>query len=421
MLRRNFVSHFDLAALVCLLFLLTQGMQLRASGQQPGEDPRVRAFRLFDEHKLIEALPLLEKLSVDYPDDPVVFEKLGFALLAKTQMLKDEAERMATVHRARVALLRSRELGNDSNLLKAGLEGVEAMLANAGSKGPPPDKDVEAAMTEGEQAYVNGDLDKAAAAYQRGLKLNPQLYEAALFTGDMFFRKKDWDRAGEWFAKAIQINPNRETAYRYWGDSLMMGQNKREESRQKFVEAIVAEPYNRRSWVGLTQWGERYLVELAHPRIEPPADVSALKDNKVTVTIDPKTLGKTDDGSSAWMFYGITRAAWATSKFAKEYPREKYRHSLREEAEALSRVAEVVKEQVKKGEVKKLGAMIETLVKLYDDDMIEPFVLFAKANEGISQDYDAYRNANRDKLRRYLLDYVSSGNEPAPPRSVGML
>jgi tetratricopeptide (TPR) repeat protein len=410
MLKRNLASSFSLAAFVCLL-LLTQGIQLRVSGQQLTEGPRVRAFRLFDEHKLIEALPLLEKLSLDYPNDPVVFEKLGFALLAKTQTLKDDGERKTIVARARQALLRSQELGNDSELLKAGLEGVEALAASAGNKNKLSiNADAEAAMIEGEQAYVSGDLDKAAAAYQRALKLDPHLYEAALYTGDMFFRKKDWDRAGEWFAKAIELNPNRETAYRYWGDALMMGQEKKEESRLKFVEAIVAEPYNRRSWVGLTQWGERYRIALAHPLIEPPTGVSALKDNKITITIDPKSLDKTGDGSSAWMVYGITRAAWATSKFAKEYPGQKYRHSLREEAEALGRVAESVKQQVKDGNVKKLDAMIERVVKLYDDGMIEAFVLFAKANQGIAQDYDSYRSANRDKLRRYLLDYVSSGN-----------
>ena len=196
----------------------------------------------------------------------------------------------------------------------------------------------------GEAAFVKGDLDAALAAYQRALALDPKLYSAALFAGDMYFKKKEWDRSGEWFAKAIKINPDRETAYRYWGDALMMGQNKRDESRQKFADAVVAEPYNRRAWTGLFQWAQHYKVRLGHPRIEPPGSVSALENNKMTITIDPKSLEKTDDGSPAWMFYGLTRAAWASERFAKEYPNEKtYRHSLREEADALRSVAELVK------------------------------------------------------------------------------
>ena len=117
----------------------------------------------------------------------------------------------------------------------------------------------------------------------------------------------------------IAVNPDRETAYRYWGDALMMGQNKQEDSRQKFTDAIVAEPYNRRAWVGLTQWSQHYKIPLGHPRIEPPTSVSPLKDNKMTITID-ESVGKKEDGSAAWVVYGMSRAVWSTEKFAREFP-----------------------------------------------------------------------------------------------------
>lgn len=411
MLEQKFASRRGLTVAVCLLFLLTLGhsARLRAHGQQPAPDPeRARAFQLFDESKFIEALPLLERLNEAHPDDPAILEKLGFSLLASTRTVKDQGQRRLLISRSREALLRSQQLGNNSNLLKSALEAVA--VADGGKPAFSSKSEADAAMHEGEEAYVKGDLDKAAASYERALKLDPQLYEAALFAGDMYFKKKEWDRAGEWFAKAVQINSNRETAYRYWGDVLMMGQGKREDSRQKFADAIVAEPYNRRAWVGLLQWGEQYKVQLSHPRIEPPTGVSPLKDNKMTITIDPKSLEKTDDGSPAWMFYGLMRASWATEKFAKEFPNEKqYRHSLREEAEALSSVAVLVKQQQKEGKVKRLDPMLENLVKLHDAGLVEAFVLLARPDEGVAQDYDAYRRANRDKLRRYLLEYVSSG------------
>jgi hypothetical protein len=132
----------------------------------------------------------------------------------------------------------------------------------------------------------------------------------------------------------------------------------------------------------------------------------------MTITIDPKSLGK-DDGTSAWTVYGLARAAWTTNdneRFRKQYPNEKtYRHSLAEEAAALRMVVESVKQQTKEGKVKQLDPSLAELVKLSDDGLLEAFILFARVDEGIAQDYAEYRKANRDKLRRYIVEYVASG------------
>jgi hypothetical protein len=138
--------------------------------------------------------------------------------------------------------------------------------------------------------------------------------------------------------------------------------------------------------------------------------VSPLKDNKMTITVESKSVEDKADGSEAWIIYGLTRATWPTEKFAKEFPNEKnYRQSLREEAGALRSVAEHVKQQLKDGKIKQLDPMLERLVRLHDEGLIEAYVLFARANQGIAEDYPAYRKANRDKLRRYVLEYVSAG------------
>src|SRR5439155_17232066 len=132
----------------------------------------------------------------------------------------------------------------------------------------------EAAIREGEAAFVRGDLDQALAAYKRALESDPRLYDAALYAGDVEFKKASnstdpqyrsdhFDAAGVWFAKAIAIDVDRETAYRYWGDALE-AQGKINEARDKFVDAIVAQPYTRNSFVGLTQWATRHKVALGH-------------------------------------------------------------------------------------------------------------------------------------------------------------
>jgi len=403
----NLVCRLTYLSCLLITLLIAHGANAHAFGRQTGDDPeRTRAFQLFNESKFTEAVPLLEKLAAAYPADPEVLEKYGFALYASTKTVNDSQKRKVMIARAKEALLRSQQLGNDSNLLKAALEGVAAADSESAFS---RNKEAEALMHEGERAYVRGELDKATAAYTRAFALDPQLYEAPLFAGDMYFKKKEWDKAGEWFSKAIVVNPDRETAYRYWGDALMMGQNKQEDSRQKFADAIVAEPYNRRAWVGLTQWAQHYAVPLSHPHIVPPTSVSPVKDNKMTITVESKPVEDKADGSGAWISYGLSRATWPMERFAKEFPNEKnYRHSLPEEAGALRRVAEHVKQQQKDGKIKQLDSMLERLVKLYDAGLIEAYVLFARVDQGIAQDYPAYRKANRDKLRRYLLEYVSA-------------
>lgn len=392
------------------LFLLSVCVSagVYAQGTENYNAERQRAFQLINDSKFPEALPILEKLAATNSSDGQVMFGLGFARLVASKTIKDVAARKQARINARAALLRAQELGVKNELLEAVLNSL------------PPDgsgdevsyskiKEADEAMHEGEAFYSQGHLDKALAAYERALRLDPRLYEAALFAGDMYFKKGVMDKAGEWFARAIAINENRETAYRYWGDALL-AQGKMDEARAKFIEAVIAQPYDRISWSGLIKWAQQNQVQLAHPRIEPPADVSPLKDGKMTINLDPKIFENKDDGSAAWMMYGITRAAWATSKFAKEYPTEKtYRHSLREEAEALRMVATSVKQQETDKKIKTLNPALATLVKLNDEGLLESFVLLAKANASIARDYEAYRQANRDKLRRYLVEYVTSG------------
>jgi hypothetical protein len=212
------------------------------------------------------------------------------------------------------------------------------------------------------------------------------------------------DKAGEWFAKAIAIDPNRETAYRYWSDAYLLD-GKMTESRDKAIEAIIAEPYNRMSYIGLTQWAERNSVQLAHPKIEIPADISSSKQGEVNITLDPKLLSGAEDGSSAWLVYSITRASWRTGKFSKTFPKEKaYRHSLAEEVDALRMVIASVKADKK---VKKLDESLANLMKVNDAGLLEAYILLARADDGIAQDYEEYRKTNREKLRRYLTDFVA--------------
>jgi len=402
----------------CAALLLSAPVAAVTGTQDPSE--RQRALDLYESNNFAAALPLLEKLAISYPNDAIILSRLGFALYASSATEKDPAVRQQMRGRARTTLLRSRSLGDNSNLTTMALDALSA--PDASQLPFSSIQAAEAAMREGEAAFVRGDMDKAIAAYKRALEADPRLYDAALYAGDAEFKKgynstnpqyrsDHFDAAGVWFAKAIAIDPNRETAYRYWGDALD-AQGKSSDARDKFVDAIVAGPYDRRSYVGLTQWADRHKITLGHPRIDIASNATSGKPGEVNITIDPSALKSDDDGSAAWMMYGMVRALWLNKKdgsrsddFAKAYPNEPtYRHSLAEELAALRAVVEVVQSQMKEKKIKKLTPSLENLMKLSDAGLLEAYILFVRPDQGIVRDYAGYRKTNRDKLRRYWLD-----------------
>jgi tetratricopeptide (TPR) repeat protein len=400
--RPSFVAPL---VIIFAVALLAPAASLYAQGVVNYEAEKQRALKLLENSKATEALPILERLTQSNPEDGQAMFYFGFATLAQAQTLTDTNARRQSRIRARAAMLKARELGYKSPLLESILESIPA----DGGEEPKYSSNAEAdrAMREGEAAFVKGNLDAALVAYQRALEHDPKLYEAALFAGDMYFKKGQAIKAAEWYDRAIAIAPDRETAYRYSASPLMEA-GKLEEARSRYIEAVIAEPFNRLAWAGISRWAQAARVDLAHPKIDVPTSVTPLKDNKMTINISPDSLGK-DDGSAAWMMYGLARASWATEKFAKEFPNEKqYRHTLREEADALRMVVDSVRIQTKDKKIKTLDPSLAHLVKLQDEGLLEAYILFARVDEGIAQDYLEYRKTNRDKLRRYLREYVTA-------------
>jgi len=405
-----------LAAAALILFSLAPALAAQSAQADP---ERRRALELFEEKNFAEALPLLEKLATRYPDDGQVLARFGLTLFMHTISESDTPARQARRARSRAALVRATEIGFDDGVPKDLIGVIMAEVQPDGSDAPATNSkfssnaEADAAMRAGEAAFLKGDYDAALAAYARALALDPTVYEALLFSGDVMLQKGEFDKAGEWYARAIKLDPDRAQAYRYWGDTFMK-QSRLDDARDKYLDAVVASPYDRYTWEnGIFRWANAKSVRLGHPKIDVQQSVTPMKDNKMTITIDPKSMEKSDDGRAAWIWYGLKRASWTTNdyeKFRKEYPAEKtYRHSLREEADALRAVAEAVRKQQKEGKVKQLSGDLQLLVQLEEAGLLEAYVLFARPDEGIAHDYAEYRKANRDKLRRYLLDYLASG------------
>jgi len=379
------------------------------AGAQTGnayEAERKRAFQLCDESRYLEAIPILEKLTAATPSDTQVLEHLAVALVANAVMLQDAEAQKKMMQRARSLALRAKELGDNSALVQMLLEQVPEGGGPPGHTNYSTRPEANRAMQEGEEAFAKGDFDRAIAAYQRALQADPKLYEAPLYIGDAYYKKKETDTACEWYAKAVAIDPNREAAYRYWGDVLMRS-NRLAEARPKFIDAIIAEPYSRAPYRGLMLWAKAAGVTPAPPEIPVP-EYKPSATGGATITVDPDAAAR-KDGTEYWMVYQVMRAAWAKGPdlFRKAYPNEtQYRHSLREEAEAVGAVADLVAKDVRDAKVKQLNPALEKLLKLREGGLLEAYVLLARADDGIARDYPGYRAENREKLRRYLSEFV---------------
>ena len=370
-----------------------------------------QANTLYLQGKKLEALPLYEQLAKDHPTEWLYFERLADCLAAKSAQSDDTAEAMALRLRMREAAKKAIELGDSTRYLQvmANLDPTKPLLPNTAS----PGNDL---LKEAEKAYSRGDLALALEKYTAAYEADPRLYSAALFAGDTAYVQKDLKTATLWFGRAIAIDPNRETAYRYWGDAIMRYGNDPVAAREKFIDAIVAEPYSQMSWQGIEQWAKLHQAVVMPPRIDRPAGPASdtSKPNTTNIVIDINTLNdKKNPGGFAWMMYSVMRGSYQTELFKKNFPDEKeYRHSLQEEDAALSMVASTIKE--KKIKPEKLDESLRNLVELQTAGMLDCWILINGADAGIAEDYPAYRKEHRLLLHGYLDRFVVHGGV-APP------
>jgi tetratricopeptide (TPR) repeat protein len=367
------------------------------------EDPaRTQAFRVYDAGRYVEAMPLLENYVSEHPDDLVAKERWAYSVLEYASTLRNLEDRKKARAHAHALAVELKQAHDQSDLLQ-----VILAIPEDGSEGSfSSRKDVDDAIKTAEADFSRGDYEKALTGYAKVLALDPSNYEAVVFSGDVYFRRKEYAKASEWFARAAKIDPNRETAYRYWGDALT-SLSKNADARGRFIDAIVAEPYSKDSWMGLRQWADRNKVKLNIVVLKDKSSVST-KGKESTVTLDTKAAGNDTVGTAAWIVYSGVRLNWQKEKFKKEFPGESiYRHSLKEEAEALDTMAKTVASDAK--EQKKANgtdAALLALVQIDQSGLLDPFVFFNRADPEIARDYPAYRDAHRDVLRRYLDEYV---------------
>jgi tetratricopeptide (TPR) repeat protein len=370
------------------------------------DDEAARANALYTAGKRPDALPLYEDLAKAYPNEQLYAERLADCLGAKAAQLTDSSQVKAFRLRQRDAAKRAVELGDTAEAVKimANLDPDEPLFGSVVSPG-------KAFWVEAEKAYTAGDFDTALAKYAAAAEADPKLYEAPLYAGDTAYVQKDLKSAAKWFARAIAVDPDRETAYRYWGDAILKYGNDPAAAREKFIGAVVAEPYNRLAWQGIKQWAQIEKAVILPPKMELPGEVTAdPKDpKKMNIKIDAAaTDEKAHPGSSAWVIYSLVRASYRGGLFKKEFPNEKeYRHSLKEEDAAMTAVIASLKER--KIKTADLDESLRNLLELNDAGLLDCAILISGADDGIAQDYDAYRKSHRQFLHDYVARFVVHG------------
>lgn len=396
-----------------LLLVLLTAACAPVFGQTPTKDDpetaalRNKALELYRSGKFVDAMPLLEKLADVNPKDFVVKEHWAYCILEYSATLSDPAERRKARVRARSIGLEAKQLGDQSDIMQ-----ILTSIPEDGSEPKFSDrKDVDDAMRSAESNFAKGDLDSAREGYQHVLQLDPKNYEAALFVGDTYFKQKIYDRAGEWFERAVAIDPDRETAYRYWGDALALA-GKNDEARQKYINAVIADPYNRAPWAALRTWTDHVNQPFHAILLENKSSVKKPSDKPTA--LDDHSLKEETPEVAGWNAYSSTRDAWKQAKFKKEFPAEPaYRHSLKEEAEALDAMVVVLApDAASQKKAEKLDPSLLALIRLDHDGLLEPFVLLNRADPEIAKDYPAYRAAHRDKLYRYMDEIVLPKTSP---------
>jgi tetratricopeptide (TPR) repeat protein len=391
-----------------LVLLSATASALRA--QLSGEaykTQRAQAMALVKDHKELEALPLFEELAKSNPDDAEVLADLGICLLHHSVTLTDEAAARQERVRVRSILTRAKQLDSTNGLVLNLLD----VIPRDGRTHHEARPDVDQAFQAGETAFSKHDYDEAIKNYQRTLELDPQNYSATLFVGDAYFAQKDFPQAQLWYDRAISVNPNIETAYRYEGDMLAKN-GEAEKARTRFIEAVIAEPYKAIPWRALQAWAKANKLDLRAVHINTP-QVSAEGQSSINITLN--SGGLSSPGGSAWIVYSGVRANWHQKKFLEKYPLEaQYRHTLAEEVEALLTAAGTLPAL---GDPKSKQLVDPDLVMLQaiaQAKLLEPYVLLNGADQGIAQDYAAYRETHRAELQEYLNRFVVP-SVPAKP------
>ena len=383
---------------IVFLLIFSLSSFFGAFAQNPKDDKELaQAMEFVKNGRPIDALPLLEKLSLRYPKDAEIQAELGISILVNSVTIKDETARRKDVARGGEVLKKAKQLGTQNVLALHYLDLVETG-GDIDSVSHSASKEVEEAIREGEGFYGRGEFEKAFESYQKAYKLDPQSYDAALFAGDCFYAQKKYAEAEIWFAKAVAINPNREQAFRFWGDALAL-QDKGKESLPKYADAFIAEPNSRLTFNTLIQATRNHGNRRTSPFILLPIKEDSLGDE-----IDTDLLSNQEE-VKIWNNFAEIRKKQSQG-ITITSSRKIFTSNLKEDVEALKSVATAAKTALQKDKTLQLSQSLLNLIKVDSIGMLDVYIMLFIQGENSPEYYD-FREKNRDRMRKFLVDYFA--------------
>lgn len=354
---------------------------------------------LMDQAKYVEAAAIQEQWLKLNPKDADGWFHYGYTLELQASASEKPAEQKKLRKRAREALLKAKKLRSTHAMLEPLLEKIRPDGTEIDLTFSAHEK-AAALMKQAETAFVRHDYDAAYKLYQETLALEPSNYYALLYSGDVHFNRGQLEEACAWFAKAVAADPNLETAHRYWGDATRR-LGKHEESLSHHIDAFIAQPlhpYPRKMLGNELQLnggpGRRIPLKLPQAGFE-------LKGKQINLS--PTALGNLADAS-----YTLVCAGWRLKNFQERHPTEKTsRHCIEEEVFSLEYLLEARESKDKDGKqvYADYQTELELLAKIKADDLLAPFAFFERGDDALHTDYPAYRDKNREQLRRYVRTY----------------
>ena len=379
----------SLSLLVCLGFALA----MDAAGQERTlEEQIAEARRLVNENRYIDALPLLEKIALVYPNNGEIWADYGIAIMSNAVTINDPAERRKEMTLGIKVLQRAKKLGTENTRALYFLDEFED--SDGTDNFSAENSEVEKALREGEAFFGRGEYDSAFKAYEKAHKLDPKNYQAILFMGDCFYAQRKYKEAEVYFEKAVKLNPEIESGHRYWGDALLF-QEKYDAALDKFLDALLVAPFSRLTWDSLQRWSEKAKANYAPVSIIPPGNESF-----GTVEIKPNML-KNDDGTIFWKFYNETVKKQMTVKAAAGGD-----FKFADEVAAWKSVADNFRQAMKKGDVKYPDRNLINLLKLDDKNLIEPYILLVRPRENFGEDFVAYSTEHPGKIKQFVRLFI---------------
>lgn len=379
------------------IFIFSTANFIVAQNQQNDQE-YLKAMDFIRVNRLIDALPLLEKVASRYPNDAEVLAHFGVAILTNSVTIKDENLRKKELDRAGNILRKAQKLGTKNVVALHYLDLIERG-GTLDSVDPSANKEVEDLIREGEGYFGQGQYDKALAAYERAFKLDPQNYNAALFAGDCFYSQEKFKESEIWFAKAVAIDPNREQAFRFWGDALA-NQGNGKEAMVKFANAFIAEPSSRLAWETLLKAINSFGNRKSSPFVVLPSEEQISNPNLI---VDLKQLS-TQDGTDNWKFFAETRKK-QLEKFSKNANGKAFEPTVAEDVEALKSVVAGLKLSLQKGI--KLSPSMENLVLMEKAGTLDIYTILIMHGGDSCPEYEDFREKNRSRMERFLVEYFA--------------